>query len=603
MRRIAGLCLVLLSGCSLEANGTNPREQLGVDSTIDAELDGRLDDEGVEVDDSSAVDTAVDSRMVDDTATTLDTAPEAGTDTLDAFDATPPDTCVTTTITAAAATTDVWLGQTATTTATASSVPATGLSYAWTFTSRPVGSAAAFAAPTSAAATFVPDVPGDYVAQVTVSACGATKAATATVKAFDAPVFYESLATFDATTSIGALTMKMAGAKVTAPIDLSTSAQVFLSAASTSDRERYPEHARFGIDVHEGAPGTASRAAIVWFKDPPGGPNTSPRVIYAATSDSRPTPTSSAPRILVDSIADNTASASEGKTARFAHPRFSPDGTRVAFVIAPHQDNPNVKIATVPFTGGAVTQVASYFGTAVPSGALDQGHIARPQWVGTALAWARILDNSTWELVTAIDAAAQTPARFFSCPGALPKQFAVLANSEVVTLESAVNPGDIKIYKANLGVCTLVRNVSQLTAGYRAFDFALTPDQKSVAYVVHKVAGATVADDDRVLIAPLDGSTPPAPLGAVKTTNGVGPRFVAGGSALALTVEGKPTTVPRSGGPVRTLDVPTAGRSLSTAGSGGACTIGFASTFDSNVSTFTAALFAAAVALAIRRRR
>src|SRR5205085_1745560 len=56
-----------------------------------------------------------------------------------------------------------------------------GLTYAWSITSRPLGSGAGLTAPSSASPIFVPDVPGSYEIALTVTDSGGFSTAATTI--------------------------------------------------------------------------------------------------------------------------------------------------------------------------------------------------------------------------------------------------------------------------------------------------------------------------------------------------------------------------------------------------------------------------------------
>jgi hypothetical protein len=444
----------------------------------------------------------------------------------------------TVTVTAGDQTTYVFETVTLTGVATVSNgSPAT---FTWTVTSAPAGSSITTAQLTgggTATPSFAADVAGDYVLGVTVLASGVRGSTSATVHAFAPTVFYMRGDLYDAGVDAAAMFTSAYYASgsdgtqihpVTCPVTGGTQSG-FLSPA--------PQMLQFWgpgdlADFWEAPPGQSSQFAVA---------------IYNAD------PTDS-PMLFVGSA--DASCASPPKSIYYDggsfQPRFSADGSRIAFVA-----QADFSIVTVNPDGSDLRVVSAYAAGLADSGLAfdfdtpELNFPPRPQWHGSAVAWVRQTTASdqppAWEIVTANDVPGAMPQRYIACPGGTPREFAFLADGTVIvayratvgTSTSTSGPENLYRLAASATLdCTIVNQYTDLgNSGLsQATDFAVSPDGTQVAFV--QVDGVT--DDAAVTnegfgggypyVVSVDGGTP------VRLSSEFllfGPRWIASGSRLA----------------------------------------------------------------------
>ena len=420
---------------------------------------------------------------------------------------------------------------------------ASASTFAWSLVSAPTGSGvttASIANASTAAPSLVPDVIGDFVLEVTATSPGArATSVTATVHAFAAPVFY-ARAIFDPNggqIGLHAIGHDKSDAHAVAcainvqPTESSAYRLLTLSAAaSTMDAWEAPagQPSRFVFS------GTASRTPVDDAGD------------YATFLIAGTTKSSCL-------VAPTTLRAIDARGGALSQPRFSPDGTRVAFI---DPAGASFGVATVGFDGTGYRAIAPVYATppGPPSGggggggaAGDESTNIRPEWQdATHVAWPRPMGNGSWQVVVATDAMNATPTTYFTCAGATtPHHIALLADGSVVASYSpATNaPVDLFVLKPDASkICQVVHKLTTLVgSASRAHDFAVSPDQKTVAYLHYDATqhdgGPAPANEGELYSVPVDGSRAASAVGSARVGR-IGPRWIGGGSRLAWTSVG-----------------------------------------------------------------
>ncbi len=576
-----------------------------------------------------------------DTGTTPGVDGSGGNDSQTTGDspATPP------TITISASDLNVYLGQIAEPDASGTTVSPAGETpaYQWTVTSAPPGSTIVTATlfnAGSAKPSFTPDVIGDYVLKVVVTAGTGTAEKSVTVKAFEANVVYMAHQDAGASGNSRIVSLRTVGTHSDAgPTNLNCirSDGGDPSSVSTTD-----QLATFYADIWEPPPGQPTRAAYVMREFLPDGGDRSR--LFAVTTD-QPCPTKGA---VIAELPTKTRSfpGPFGGTVtvsahRYIQPSISPDGTRVAFL-----KGIDVEASTIETVGfdGASPRVLTPALASADGGLVDGGQVpgaerkqARPRWKSnTQVGFLTFPTATTWNVMLVDDADGAQPSVYMTCrhgnsgTDSRPSQFAFLPDGSVVaSLRPAINdagapgPQDIIIYTpdATTKACTVVRNITNLSndAGGLSFadDFSISPDGRNIAFVRFdhtKDAGANVLDD-AIWTASIDGLTPPTPLPAAPSTEAVrghGPRWVAGGAMLVWGQSNRSVTDgggggtaeavvlgPAGGTGLRVIDKSSAQTTVRAIGNGTSCTIAAAG--GSGVAALGAT--AAFIGLFLRRRR
>jgi hypothetical protein len=476
--------------------------------------------------------------------------------------------------------------------------------FAWTLVSAPTGSTvttASLGMTNAPDVKLVPDIVGDYVVQVVVNETGYSPSTTmATVHAFAAPVFF-ARAIMDAN-----------GGEV---------------GVHVSGHDKSNEHA-VACAINFGPPDESTYRTRTLFaaattmdawEAPAGMPS---RFIFSGTS-SLTQDAGNYATILIAGTTQNscntvptTLRSIQAQAGALGQPRFSPDGTRIAFL---DPVGASFGVSTIGFDATGYRAIAPIY--ASPPGSGDESANIRPEWQdATHVAWPRPTGSGTWSVMVANDAAAATPTTYMTCTGSTPHHIALLADGSIVASYSptANTPSDLFVLKpdATTKACTVVHQLTTLggTSASRAHDFAVSPDQKSVAYLhydatAHGGAASSGNDGDLYLV-PVDASAVAKAVGATPVSGRIGPRWIGGGSRLAWTRAGQAADGgdPRSADNVNVvmpdgggaLDI-IAGDGVSTivgaVGPGGSCAIGRG---DARASIL--GIFVAALAL-LRRRR
>ena len=518
----------------------------------------------------------------------------------------------------------VYVGQPAQLSATAPA-DAGPVTFAWMVTSAPPSSlvmTSMLGGANSATPSFTPDIAGTYVLHVVATEGKQTGARDVHVTASTAQVFYSRYVA--AAQAVDDAAPAPAESYVVAGADGTLARSVTCPTAVSLASDPYYSGTLF--DFWEPPAGKPYEFAGFYPTAADGGAR--PVQLVIGTSDS----TCAAPPVAVGVYDANSAGM---------QPSFSPDGARVAFY-----DNA-MTIMTIGADGTDVHIVAGYF-AGEPDGGTPvydpgaNGYTQPPRVVWTAdgqLAWARSTATG-WQIVTAPDKIAATVTAYMDCLGPTPRQIKLLSDGTVIT---AYRPGGQdapeNLYRLKLDAgkdCAVQHQYTTVTTsdagdpGYAA-DFSVSPDEKFIAFAA--VDTSTQSLDPwqggsypggYLYVAPVDGSTPPSQITLDAALNG--PRWIAGGSAIAYTrIDTNPFQTQRrlpSGAIVITNNPPAlsvrvvnatgggahlidrgdgTGVVVTTAGNGGSCTMGRGAPAGAAWAGSLAGL--AGLAFAARRRR
>jgi hypothetical protein len=398
-----------------------------------------------------------------------------------------------TAVDASASAVTVYINQTATLNASATTTPAGGaVTFSWTVTSAPADSTietASLSGSDTAAVSFEPDLAGAYVLNLKASSGSADHEIDVTVTAVAPTVFYMrgDLVT-DASFTSAYYASGSDGTQVhpvTCPVTAPTTSQGFLSPTPQTDQFWPPDDY---TDFWEAPAGAPSRFAVaVYNADPSGNP-----VLFVGSADA--------------SCA--TPPAEVAYDGGSTQPRFAANGSRLVFLGAV-----DLNVVTVNPDGTDLRIVANYATGLVNSGlAYDPDPAGfnvppRPQWVGDdVVAWVRQYTASSvapaWEIVKASDVAGATPQRYMACPGGTPREFQFLSDGSVIvayrtTLDaSTATSGPENLYRLTPDGsqnCTVVEQYTELgNSGIsQATDFAVSPDGTKIAFLEVDVAAST----------------------------------------------------------------------------------------------------------------
>lgn len=463
----------------------------------------------------------------------------------------------------------VFVGQAAVVDASNSSTTQGTLTFSWAVVLAPAGSGVTtsnLAGATSAKATFVPDLNGEYDLQVTVTALGVSDTRTAKVSAASPQVLFaqgiapgadKGSATYVVTDSDG-------GSHAVLCPDVISNSSVPIGAFAAYTGRAY--------DFWEAPPGQPLKfAAFTLDAIPDAGLFAH---LWSGTSAS-----------TCDAGPIDYATTSFGPGRPWgSDPHFSPDGSR--FVVFDRDWN-IVTFAADAADGGGETshvvatypvpykQAPAYFDP-VAAGP-DAGYPFEPPrvaWTDNGLAWAQPT-SSGWEIVEAADMQDATPTRYMTCKGVTPREIAMLRDGTVIvsyrpTLDSSEN---IHLLKpdAQQNCYHEQQYTNLLDSGTSvATDFAVSPDETQIAFLEMDTTsqdaslwttpgGGSTLPGGYVYVVPVAGGTPVL----VSSDPAIyGPRWIGGGSALVFTrldgvapTTGRPATsvvvIGLDGGPAR----------------------------------------------------
>jgi hypothetical protein len=494
------------------------------------------------------------------------------------------------------------------------STPSNG-TFSWTITSVPPGSAITTASlqnATTPQPSFTPDIPGDYVVGLKLTAGGgATSGTTATVHAAPGKAFYVLSQAAGANVSIEIHYVRTDGTgdvAITCPL-VKTSSTGFEASEGMSKAS--------GVNWIEGAPGDDPHVVFGYSDDLPDGGT----VTYIATG-------------LGSSRCDGLhlvghADAIPGSNALPTSLQLSPDATRVSYLPSDGVD-PAI-LATIGVDG---SNKHSSFG---PLGVTDAGavrfvsSIAPPRWIDTThLAWVEYVGSQSWRVMTSADVVSPSPTLYMTCNAtavtfgfggnAQPSinEFDILPNGNIIAdVQGAADAGSstqsIVVLQPQATGEHLCQVVTQLTNNaVSSLDYALSPDKTKIAFLGSDDGGNSFS----LYVVPVDGSTAPvrvagSPDGGAEEGHGPhwsadGAWLVWGASATSLNALGLDAAVSAenvvgiaaSGGKISTIAMPDASTTSAYA-VGNCCTIG--SSRSSNDVAFAG--LAAFIGLAVRRRK
>lgn len=502
-----------------------------------------------------------------------------------------------------------YVGTTATIDASQSTRPdgTNPLAYSWTLTGQPATSKLSTASIVGASTetpSIVPDVAGDYTLHGVATTEGFSNEADVKVTGVNGDVYYVQLNTHDLPPTAQIQTVQMDGTQNHA-LDCKRNiipADVFNKIGGDAGPDAAVDSLSQLLSPDGGdagpLPGLMLGTVFSAFLSP----------IIDVTLDTYESPTAGQPSLvafgdfvsalgadggaiaLVVANTTNTCAnpphpvrlvTAQGSNPNVWQPRFSPDGSRVAFVEdrgSPDGGSSNTfeYISTVGADGSGPHTLASICPVATDSCWGDHLFPRRPQWQDpTHVAWLRNVSGATatshplsWELVSAEDAEGSTPTRLMTCSSyGLPYSFAFVsgqnfpANAILANYQaSQTSAEDLVILAPDAsGQCQVFSNLTNLPGGSKvsyARDFAISPDGKLVAFMMHSSerqdAGtvnaidggpqldlnAAISGGGEIWLVPLDGSQPAAPLNTDRRQAYYGPRFISGGTHLAWNGQG-----------------------------------------------------------------
>ncbi len=441
---------------------------------------------------------------------------------------------------------------------------------AWTVVAAPSESTITTASIQGAASpspSFKPDRLGSYTLQLSgEKADGAVASVLVILEAIDAPVFFrdvhitglqsgDNMTATSSTQVAGAYgtEAKAVGCPVTHTSDAGAGVElVFLSARAGA----------VNGDSWEGPPGTPSRVAFTELEIDLESSAVTSRLAVAASNSG-----CGAPEAKVLDTRSTDAGVESGPPLLMSNARFSPDGSRIAYV---NDVNGSARLSTIGFDGSDKRDLSPV--TATGDGGLnpDAGSTVVPTGSGisalgpipprwkdpTHVGWvsffgdeAATSDRSEWELWVVEDKPGATAELAMRCSGSglthfdfLPDGTIVASARHVATTDAGdARPMDLLVYRASSATkaCEIVRNLTnhQTDTGI-ARDFALSPDKSTIAFFGGFGSGLPSGNptENITLLStvPVDGSRPPAAVPGVTGAAdfGIGPRWAAGGSVI-----------------------------------------------------------------------
>ena len=439
--------------------------------------------------------------------------------------------------TATTSDTTVYVGNSATLDGSAST-PA-GASFSWSLKSAPSGSAITTASLQNAngsKVTLTPDLPGDYVVTLTVTASGGSASSNATVHATPGKTFYVVNKQLDGGKTLTEVhyvhTDGTGDTAITCPAITTPGIGTLADSVSESS----------GVDWIEGAPADEAKVAFGFIDNLPDGGEVS--YIGAGTTVARCDGIHTIGHV---DVVPTAALPPQGI-------RISPDGSRIAYL---RNTTTFKQMTTIGFDGN---DMHSFGGITFEGGTPNTGpsYYAPPRWIdATHVAWLEITSQNDWRIMTAADVAGPTPGTYMTCtaradssgtstaPGV--REFEMLPDGSVLAAieggPDASSSFALVVYKPNASTnhCDFVR---QLTASASdAVDFAVSPDKTRVAFV-------SVDPPSKIMVVPLDGSSAPVALAQQPQDGGAyegaGPHWAANGGWLVWGSSGTPIGAPNN---------------------------------------------------------
>jgi hypothetical protein len=238
---------------------------------------------------------------------------------------------------------------------------------------------------------------------------------------------------------------------------------------------------------------------------------------------------------------------------RHFYPRFSPDGNRVLYVDEPQDASAfTFRLMTIAIDRTQQRQIR---------GGMPQLKGVPPAWYdATHVVWVEDLSTTATPHLVIYKASDNNAAGdtggdrtvLLDCGGVLNviNQIEVLDGDILISggEKSTIGPGAgaLEIYRMKPGACTLASKIASEPVRGMAWDFAVSPDGKSIVYMATFGPGGTKANND-LWVVPSDGSAPPRYFAGNPKYYDFGPRWVAGGRQIVWTqaADGEP---PRGGG-------------------------------------------------------
>jgi hypothetical protein len=471
--------------------------------------------------DFSLVESRADGGLRDSSIPVDSPVPDAPTATVVATISTPP---------------PVFIGQSVTLDASDSTTTQGVLTFSWVLESIPVGSRLSTPSHSPSYAstlTFVPDVAGNYLFTVTVSAEGATDSQQVTVTAVAPEIMF---AQGDAPDAAAGSSPTLDYFVSDLSIDGGSAAPLICSDASVpSGSARLGAYSSRAFDFWEAPPGAASKfAAFTWEAFSDAGYTAH---LWAGTFDA------SCPAI-------DLGTARFGPNAPFgSEPRFSPDGTRFAVF------DKNWTIVTFASDGNGATHAVATYGLQYSEAGsaldpvdeqADSGYVLEPPrvtWTAAGdLAWAIPSDESDWEVVIAHDFDSAPLTTYMTCSGVTPREIAMLPDGTVIASYRDSREGSEDMYRLKPDVLLRCVHEVRYTMGTStasvATDFALSPDGTEIAFLQRESLDLDAGPwpegipGGYLFVAPVSGDAPVQ----ISTERVLyGPRWIAGGAALSFT--------------------------------------------------------------------
>jgi hypothetical protein len=409
---------------------------------------------------------------------------------------------------------------------------ATIVAWSFHFVSVPSGSAItddSLVAAGDGTARFEPDLGGDYSVELIVrQADGLQASAQATVTVPTEPVFYyEGLALDGGMSQLGVAVMRSDGTNrhlincpLVAPDALKSLRFAGLYGMRRFEPDTGPVRSVF-LEIVPDADGGVSDFRL-WAADENSGCNTQPAVRIDTT----------------------------GFYNDHAHfwPRFSPSGQRVLYVDKP-QDLAaySYRLVTVGFDDTQLYVIRSGMPklSNTPPVWVDDDHIAWAEDISTTSTPHLVIYQASDQ--TASGDSATTPGDrtiLLDCdgPGGATGTPILQVINQIEIRDGVIyvagatgstvgsNPAPMQIYRMTPGSCSLATVLASEPPGGLSWDFALSPDGRTMAF--SSTGGAMYSD--LYTVAP-DGSSPPRKLAGDPDTDDVGPLWIAGGRQLVWT--------------------------------------------------------------------